>query len=163
MAFPNVGDPAPDFTSLTDSGDSLTLSSLRGQRIVLYFYPEADTPGCTKQACTIRDNYQRFRTVAATVIGVSPDDVEKQAAFKAKYNLPFTLIADADHSVSDLYGVYGDHKIMYNGQEFTTHGTRRSTFIIEPDGVVSYSKFGVSATDNPGEIMDILEGKEAVS
>lgn len=159
MPFPNVGELAPDFNSLDDTGAPLTLSNYRGQRVVLYFYPQADTPGCTKQACSIRDNYQLFRNHEVVVIGVSPDTVQDQAAFKTKYNLPFTLVADADHSVSDLYGLWGDHKIMFNGVEHTTHGTRRSTFIIEPDGTVSYAKFGVSATENPGEILDILEGK----
>lgn len=159
MPFPNVGELAPDFNSLDDTGAPLTLSNYRGQRVVLYFYPQADTPGCTKQACSIRDNYQLFRNHEVVVIGVSPDTVQDQAAFKTKYNLPFTLVADADHSVSELYGLWGDHKIMFNGVEHTTHGTRRSTFIIEPDGTVSYAKFGVSATENPGEILDILEGK----
>lgn len=159
MPFPTVGELAPDFNSHDDTGAPLTLSNYRGKRVVLYFYPKADTPGCTKQACSIRDNYQLFRHHDVTVIGVSPDTVEDQAAFKAKYNLPFTLVADADHSVSDLYGLWGDHKVMFNGVEHTTHGTRRSTFIIEPDGTVSYAQFGVSATENPGEILDILEGK----
>jgi peroxiredoxin Q/BCP len=159
MPFPTHGQIAPDFDSFDDTGASLKLSNYRGQRVVLYFYPKADTPGCTKQACSIRDNYQLFRNHDVSVIGVSPDTVEDQAAFKAKYNLPFTLVADADHTVSELYGLWGDHKITFNGVEHTTHGTRRSTFIIEPDGIVSYAQFGVSATENPGEILDILEGK----
>lgn len=159
MPFPTVGEIAPDFDTQDDRGAPLSLSKYRGERIVLYFYPKADTPGCTKQACSIRDNYQLFRKHNVTVIGVSPDTVEDQAAFKAKYNLPFTLAADADHAISELYGLWGEHKIMFNGVEHTSHGTRRSTFIIEPDGTVSYAQFGVSATENPGEILDILEGK----
>jgi len=156
MPFPAIGDTAPDFNSLDDAGAALTLSDYRGKRVVLYFYPKADTPGCTKQACTIRDNYQLFRTQDVTVIGVSPDSVEDQAAFKAKYNLPFTLVADADHNVSELYGLWGEHKSVFNGVEYTHQGTRRSTFVIEPDGSISYAQFGVSATENPGEILDFL-------
>lgn len=159
MPFPTVGEIAPDFESHDDTGAPLKLSNYRGQKIVLYFYPKADTPGCTKQACSIRDNYQLFRKHNVTVLGVSPDTVEDQAAFKVKYDLPFTLVADADHAISALYGLWGDHKIMFNGVEHTSHGTRRSTFIIEADGTVSYAQFGVSATENPGEILDILEGK----
>ncbi len=159
MPFPTLGQTAPDFESLDDSGAPMQLSGYRGQRVVLYFYPKADTPGCTKQACTIRDNYQLFRSQDVTVIGVSPDTVEDQAAFKAKFNLPFTLAADADHAISELYGLWGEHKIIFNGVEHTSHGTRRSTFVIEPDGTISYAQFGVSATDNPGEILDFLEGK----
>jgi peroxiredoxin Q/BCP len=161
MTFPTIGDTAPDFTAPDETGQPLTLSALRGQRVVLYFYPKADTPGCTKQACTLRDNYQLFRTKDVAVIGVSPDSSEDQAAFKAKYDLPFTLIGDADHAVCDLYGLWGTHQIMYNGVEYTTTGARRSTFIIEPDGTVSYAKFGVDAAQNTAEILDALDGKTA--
>ncbi len=161
MPFPNVGETAPDFTELDDTGEPLTLSALRGRRVVLYFYPKADTPGCTKQACALRDNYQLFRQKDVVVVGVSPDTVAEQAAFKAKYDLPFILIADADHVVSERYGLWGTHKVTFNGVEHTTHGTRRSTFIIEPDGTVSYAKFGVDAASNTAEILDVLDSMEA--
>jgi thioredoxin-dependent peroxiredoxin len=157
MEFPQVGETAPDFTAQTDTGETLKLSDLRGKRVVLYFYPKADTPGCTRQACTIRDNYQRFRDVDVVVLGASPDTVEEQAAFKAKYDLPFTLLADADHELADAYGVWGTHTSNFKGVEYTTTGVRRSTVIIEPDGTVSYAQFGVDATKNPGELLDILE------
>ncbi len=157
MNFPQVGETAPDFTTQTDTGDTLILSSLRGKRVVLYFYPQADTPGCTRQACSIRDNYQRFRDVDVVVLGASPDTVEAQAAFKTKYDLPFTLLADPEHALSDLYGVWGTHTGSFKGVEYTTTGTKRSTVIIEPDGVVSYAQFGVDATKNPGELLEILE------
>jgi peroxiredoxin Q/BCP len=161
MPFPQVGEQAPDFTVLTDAGTPLTLSALRGRRIILYFYPAADTPGCTKQACSIRDRYAQFTQHDVLVLGASPDTVETQAAFKAKYALPFTLLADADHAVSALYGLWGDHVVPYNGQQFTTHGTRRSTFIIEADGTVSYAAFGVDPTTNPAELIAILDGAPA--
>lgn len=157
MAFPAVGEIAPDFETVNDLGEKTRLTDFRGQKVVLYFYPQADTPGCTKQACTLRDNYQLFRARDVVVLGASPDTVEAQAAFKAKYNLPFTLLADADHSVSNIYGVWGTHKITYNGVEYTTTGTRRSTFMIDPAGVVVYSKFGVDAASNTAEILDELD------
>lgn len=157
MAIPAVGDTAPDFEVLTDSGETKHLSDYRGQKVVLYFYPQADTPGCTKQACTFRDNYQLFKSRDVVVLGASPDTVEAQAAFKAKYTLPFTLLADADHAVADVYGLWGTHKIMYQGVEYTTHGVRRSTFIIDPEGKVIYSKFGVDPANNTAEILDELD------
>jgi thioredoxin-dependent peroxiredoxin len=157
MAFPQVGETAPDFTAQTDTGETLKLSDLRGKRVVLYFYPKADTPGCTRQACSIRDNYQRFRDVDVVVLGASPDTIEEQAAFKAKYDLPFTLLADPEHELADLYGVWGTHQSTFKGVEYTTTGAKRSTVIIEPDGTVSYAQFGVDATKNPGELLDILE------
>jgi len=157
MAFPQVGETAPDFTAQTDTGETLSLSDLRGKRVVLYFYPKADTPGCTRQACTILDNYQRFKDVDVVVLGSSPDTVEEQAAFKTKYDLPFTLLADSDHTLADVYGVWGTHTTSFKGVEHTSTGVRRSTVIIDPDGVVSYAQFGVDATKNPGELLDILE------
>lgn len=157
MAIPAVGEQAPDFEVLDDHGESIRLSDLKGQKVVLYFYPQADTPGCTKQACTFRDNYQLFKSRDVVVLGASPDTVEAQAAFKAKYDLPFTLLADAEHVVAEGYEVWGTHQIMYQGVEYTTHGTRRSTFLIDPEGMVVYSKFGVDAASNTAEILDELD------
>ncbi len=157
VQIPPVGVLAPDFEAQTDSGKPIKLSDFRGQRVVLYFYPQADTPGCTKQACTIRDNYGAFQAKGVVVLGASPDTVEAQAAFKAKYNLPFTLLADPDHAIADLYGLWGTHKIMYNGVEYTTTGVRRSTFIMDEDGIVRYSQFGVDPANNTAEILDVLE------
>jgi thioredoxin-dependent peroxiredoxin len=156
MAMPQVGETAPDFEIQTDSGESTRLSDYRGQRVVLYFYPKSDTPGCTKQACSIRDSYGAFEQKGVVVLGASPDTVEEQAAFKSKYNLPFTLLADADHSLAELYGLWGTHKIMYQGIEHTTHGVRRSTLIIDENGIVTYSQFGVDPANNTAEILDVL-------
>ena len=122
------GTEAPDFTLPDQDGNPVTLSELRGQPIVLYFYPKADTPGCTTQACGIRDHRADYERTGARVIGVSPDTVAAQKKFAEKYDLDFTLLADEDHSVAELYGVWGDKK-MY-GFDATSHhrwGVRRST------------------------------------
>jgi peroxiredoxin Q/BCP len=156
MPFPEVGQIAPDFETVTDAGEPIKLSDYRGKRVMLYFYPKADTPGCTKQACSIRDNYQLFREKDVVVLGASPDTAEDQAAFKAKYDLPFILLADAEHEISDLYGLWGTHKVVHKGVEYESHGTRRSTFIIEPDGSVSYAQFGVDPTTNTAELLELL-------
>jgi peroxiredoxin Q/BCP len=144
MAFPEVGAIAPEFEVQTDDGSEVKLSDYRGQKVVLYFYPKADTPGCTVQACTIRDNYGKFQEKGVVVLGASPDTVADQAAFKQKYSLPFILLADADHSLSELYGVWEGR------------GTRRSTLIIDPDGKVSYAQYGVDPTNNTAELLEIL-------
>src|SRR5215218_4776921 len=106
------GDVAPDFTLRSDSGEAVTLSSFRGRPVVLYFYPKDDTPGCTAQACGIRDAYGEFERAGAVVLGVSPDDESSHVRFKEKYDLPFTLLADADHEVSERYGVWGEKTSM---------------------------------------------------
>jgi thioredoxin-dependent peroxiredoxin len=98
------GRPAPDFTLPTDTGEPLTLSDLRGRTVVLYFYPQDDTPGCTKQACGLRDVYGELQERGATVLGVSPDTEASHVAFKEKYGLPFTLLADPGHEIAELYG-----------------------------------------------------------
>ena len=103
----DAGDLAPDFSTQTDAGTPFSLGDLRGKTVVLYFYPRADTPGCTVEACGIRDEFAGFQRVGAEVLGISPDTVEAQAAFKAKYQLPFTLLADPDHAIADLFGVLG--------------------------------------------------------
>ena len=157
MPMPQVGDSAPDFEVKTEAGETIKLSDFRGKRVVLYFYPKADTPGCTTQACTFRDNYQQFRTRDVVVLGASPDTESDQLAFKEKYDLPFTLLADADHTVSDLYGIWGDHSVEFNGKAFEYTGVRRSTFIIDENGTITYSKFGVDPANNTAEILDVLE------
>jgi peroxiredoxin Q/BCP len=128
------GTEAPDFTLPDQDGNPVTLSELRGQPIVLYFYPKADTPGCTTQACGIRDHRADYERTGARVIGVSPDTVAAQKKFAEKYDLDFTLLADEDHSVAELYGVWGDKK-MYGK---TYMGVLRSTFLIDPEGVVAH-------------------------
>jgi peroxiredoxin Q/BCP len=128
------GDSAPDFTLPDQNGNSVTLSELRGRPVVLYFYPKADTPGCTTQACGIRDRRADYDRAGATVVGVSPDTVAAQKKFAEKYSLDFTLLADENHEVAELYGVWGEKK-MY-GKSYM--GVQRATFIIDPEGTVAH-------------------------
>jgi thioredoxin-dependent peroxiredoxin len=146
------GDPAPDFTLDSDSGEPITLSSLRGKPVVLYFYPKDDTPGCTKQACAFRDAYREYQERGAVVLGVSPDDTGSHKKFKEKYSLPFTLLADPDHEVADAYGAWGEKK--YAGRSYT--GVIRSTFVIDPGGNVARAMYGVNAERNPIEVLEAL-------
>ncbi len=127
------GEEAPDFTLCSDGGDPVTLSSLRGRSVVLYFYPRDDTVGCTAQACGIRDAYDEFERTGAVVLGVSPDDERSHAKFKQKYGLPFTLLADPEHSVAEKYGVWGEK--TYRGRKYL--GVTRATFVIDEAGVVA--------------------------
>jgi thioredoxin-dependent peroxiredoxin len=127
------GGLAPDFTLTDDRGDAVTLSSLKGSPVVLYFYPKDDTPGCTTQACAIRDDYDVFEKRGAVVLGVSPDTETSHVKFKRKYGLPFTLLADEDHAVSEAYGVWVEKSIA--GRRYM--GIERSTFVIDADGNVA--------------------------
>jgi len=127
------GKPAPDFELPSDSGERVRLSSLRGKPVVLYFYPKDDTPGCTTQACGIRDVYADFRERGAVVLGVSPDDEASHVKFKEKYSLPFTLLADPEHEVAEEYGVWKERN-MYGKKSM---GIERSTFVIDSDGNVA--------------------------
>jgi thioredoxin-dependent peroxiredoxin len=126
------GDPAPDFTVPDQDGNQVSLSALRGRTVILYFYPKADTPGCTSQACGVRDHRADYERTGAMVLGISPDPVKKIAAFDQKYGLGFPLLADEDHAVAEAYGVWVQ-KSMYGR---TYMGIERSTFVIGPDGVI---------------------------
>jgi peroxiredoxin Q/BCP len=128
-----AGTTAPDFTLDTDTGETVTLSKLRGKPVVLYFYPKDDTPGCTTQACGIRDAYADFEKAGAIVFGVSPDGADSHGKFKSKYELPFTLLADTEHKVAEAYGAWGEKK-NYGKTYF---GILRTTFLIGPDGAVA--------------------------
>ena len=133
MPVPAEGEQAPDFDLPDQSGGSVSLADLRGEWVVLYFYPRADTPGCTTQACSIRDRSSEYEEAGARVLGVSPDEVDAVAKFDAKYDLGFTLLADADHAVAEGYGVWAE-KNMY-GKKYW--GVQRATFVIDPDGRVA--------------------------
>jgi peroxiredoxin Q/BCP len=125
-----VGDKAPDFTLTADDGGQVSLSDYRGQKVVIYFYPKADTPGCTKQACAVRDVYANVDAQGATVIGISPDPPEALVKFRAKYELPFVLLSDPDHRVAEAYGAWGEKK---RGTR-TTMGIIRSHFAVDEEG-----------------------------
>jgi thioredoxin-dependent peroxiredoxin len=129
---PAPGDPAPDFTLPDQEGNPVTLSNFKGKNVVLYFYPKADTPGCTTQACGVRDHRTDYESADAVVLGVSPDAPKKIAKFDQKYGLGFPLLGDEDHKVAESYGVWVE-KSMY-GRKYM--GMERSTFVIGPDGKV---------------------------
>src|SRR5918999_1219430 len=126
------GDAAPEFTARDAEGKEVSLSSLRGQKVALYFYPKDDTPGCTKQACSLRDGFAEFEREGIKVLGVSLDDERSHQKFAAKYDLPFTLLADTDHAVADAYGVYGEKSFM--GKKYM--GVDRKTFLIDEEGKI---------------------------
>jgi len=127
-----VGDPAPEITVHTDAGEEFRLSGLKGKRVVLYFYPKADTPGCTVEACEFRDSTKAIARKGAAVVGISPDKPAAQAKFKQKYDLPFTLLADEQKSAAEAYGVWKE-KNMYGRKVM---GIERTTFVIGPDGKI---------------------------
>jgi peroxiredoxin Q/BCP len=146
------GKPAPDFELKTDTGESVKLSDFRGKQVVLYFYPKDDTPGCTTQACGIRDVYSEFQKAGAVVLGVSPDDEKSHVKFKEKYELPFTLLADTDHAVSEEYGVWGEKKYMGR----TYMGVDRSTFVIDEDGNVKRVMHKVKPDSHADDVLETL-------
>jgi thioredoxin-dependent peroxiredoxin len=150
------GKPAPDFELQSDSGETVRLSDLRGKQVVLYFYPKDDTPGCTTQACGIRDAYGEFEREGAVVLGVSPDDESSHVKFKDKYELPFTLLADSDHAVAERYGVWAEK--TYMGKKYM--GIDRSTFLVGPDGRIARAWRGVKV---PGHVDEVLEAARGLA
>ena len=133
MAMLDVGDKAPAFSLEDQSGETVKLSDFKGKTVVLYFYPKDDTPGCTREACAFRDEHSALKKAGAVVLGVSPDSGPSHAKFAGKYKLPFPLLADTDHAVSEKYGAWGE-KTLY-GRKFM--GITRSTFLIDPSGKVA--------------------------
>ena len=146
------GLPAPDFTLVSDSGDRVTLSQFRGSPVVLYFYPKDDTPGCTAQACGIRDVWSELQKRGAVVLGVSPDPPHKHVKFKAKHGLPFTLLSDEAHEVAEQYGTWVE-KSMY-GKRYM--GMERSTFLIDADGNVRKIMRKVKPADHAEDVLAAL-------
>ena len=136
------GDPAPDFTLPDADGRPVPLSSFRGQRVIVYFYPAALTPGCTKEACDFRDSLADLGQLGLAVLGISPDQPAKLARFRDKEGLTFPLLSDPDHAVLEAYGAYGE-KVLYGKP---TVGVIRSTFVIGPDGLIEKALYGVKAT-----------------
>ncbi len=152
--MPQPGDPAPDFTLPDQDGNEVSLSGLRGKTVVLYFYPKADTPGCTTQACGIRDHRADYADADAVVLGVSPDAPKKIAKFDQKYSLGFPLLGDEDHSVAEAYGVWVE-KSMYGK---TYMGMERSTFVIGPDGVITNVFRKVKPAEHDALVLGALAG-----
>ncbi|HTX26135.1 MAG TPA: thioredoxin-dependent thiol peroxidase [Streptosporangiaceae bacterium] len=145
------GDPAPDFTLLDADGQPVSLASYRGQRVIVYFYPAALTPGCTKEACDFRDNLADLGKLGIAVLGISPDQPSRLAKFRDKEGLTFPLLSDPDHAVLEAYGAYGEKKLYGK----TTVGVIRSTFVIGPDGTIAKALYGVKAT---GHVARLLTG-----
>ena len=141
---PQAGDLAPDFAATTDTGDSVRLSDFRGRRVVLYFYPKDDTPGCTTQSCGFRDAYPQIEERNAVVLGVSPDGVKSHQKFKTKFDLPFTLLVDSDHQIAEAYGVWNE-KSMYGK---TYMGITRSHFVIDEQGRIADAQVKVSPAES---------------
>jgi peroxiredoxin Q/BCP len=146
------GTTAPDFTLPADGGGEVTLSELRGKKVVLYFYPKDDTPGCTTEACNFRDDYSEIIAAGAAVLGVSPDSIKSHDRFKLKYELPFALLSDPDHEVAELYGAWGEKK-MYGK---TYMGTIRSTFVINEDGKIIKVFPKVKPKNHSQEVLAVL-------
>jgi thioredoxin-dependent peroxiredoxin len=136
------GDEAPDFTLTDADGKQVTLSSLRGQQVIVYFYPAAMTPGCTKEACDFRDSIQSLAAAGVTVLGISPDQPAKLAKFRDRDHLNFPLLSDPDRKVQQAYGAYGE-KTLYGK---TTMGVIRSTFVVDPEGKIARAYYNVKAT-----------------
>lgn len=135
------GDPAPDFTLPDDAGNAVSLTDFAGRGLVLYFYPKAFTPGCTTQACDLRDRHTAITDAGYTVLGVSPDPVERLAAFRAEHHLPFRMLSDPDHAAAAAYGAWGTKKNY--GREY--QGIIRSTFVIGPDGTIAQAMVNTKA------------------
>ena len=145
----NAGDIAPDFTVKDENGEAVKLSDLRGQKVVLYFYPKDDTPGCTKEACSFRDNFSALTNENIKVLGVSTNNEKSHQKFIAKYDLPFTLLADTDHAIADLYGSYGEKKFMGK----TYNGVLRKTFLIAEDGTIKKVFDKVKVAEHAAEVL----------
>ncbi|MCC6390042.1 MAG: thioredoxin-dependent thiol peroxidase [Bryobacterales bacterium] len=150
------GDNAPAFELLTDEGTPFQLSSLKGRNVVLYWYPKADTPGCTMEACEFRDSFPDFGGVDAVVLGISPDEPRAQAKFKKKYNLPFTLLCDVEHKAAEAYGVWVE-KSMY-GKKYM--GVERTTFVVGKDGRVKRIFSKVKPAGHAGQVLQALREVE---
>jgi peroxiredoxin Q/BCP len=148
-----AGSKAPDFTLPSDSGDKVKLSALRGQPVVLYFYPKDDTPGCTREACAFRDQQKDLRKLGAVVLGVSADDLASHGKFRDKYQLNFPLLADTDHKVAEKYGAWRE-KNMYGKKSM---GIQRSTFLIDPDGKVARAWKRVNVDGHDTEVIEAIK------
>jgi len=142
------GDPAPDFTLPTDDGGSVTLSDLRGRKVIVYFYPNAMTPGCTTQACDFSDSLSSLESAGYTVVGISPNDPAKLAKFRERDGLTITLASDADRSVMTAYGAFGEKKLYGK----TVEGVIRSTFVVDEHGKVAQAQYNVKATGHVAKL-----------
>jgi peroxiredoxin Q/BCP len=148
------GTAAPAFKTTDANGETVNLKDFRGKKVALYFYPKDDTPGCTKEACSFRDAFSKFKKQGITILGVSPDSEKSHQKFTAKYKLPFTLLADTDHSIADAYGVYGEKKFMGR----TYMGIHRTTFLIDEKGKIKKVFEKVKPEDHADEVLAAFSG-----
>jgi peroxiredoxin Q/BCP len=144
----SVGDPAPDFSLPSDTGETGRLSDLRGNRVIVYFYPAAMTPGCTKQACDFSDSIDRLKAEGYTVLGISPDKPEKLAKFRERDGLTITLLSDVDKGVLTAWGAFGEKKLYGK----VVQGVIRSTFVVDPEGAIEYAAYNVKATGHVAKL-----------
>lgn len=140
---------APDFAGMTHTGETIRLQDFRGQKVALYFYPKDDTPGCTKQACNLRDDYSRLQDAGVAVVGVSADDVDSHVRFAEKYQLPFPLISDTEHEILEAYGVWGERNLY--GRKFM--GIKRTTFLIDEEGTIVHVFKRPKVSEHGDEVM----------
>ena len=148
----SIGDKAPDFTMPTDGAGTVSLAALKGKKVILYFYPKDDTPGCTTEACTYRDEHSAFQKKGAVVLGISPDDEESHTKFVEKFSLPFSLLADHEHKIAEAYGVWVE-KSMYGK---TYMGVERSTFVIDGQGKLAAIYRKVKAGEHVADVLAAL-------
>ena len=153
MATLSVGDKAPGFTATNQNGDTVSLADFKGKTVILYFYPKDDTPGCTAEACSFRDNYQSLAGMGFDVIGVSTDSEKSHKKFETKYSLPFTLIADESKEINEAYGVWVE-KNMY-GKKYM--GTARKTFVIDGNGTIMHIIDKVDTKNSSAQVLEILK------
>ncbi len=151
--MPKEGSVAPDFSTTDAEGRNVSLKGFRGEKVVLYFYPKDDTPGCTKEACSFRDAFSEFKKRGIKILGVSPDKEASHKKFAEKYKLPFTLLADTDHSIANAYGTYGQKKFMGR----TYMGINRTTFLIDEQGKIKKVFEKVKPEEHAGEVLDAFK------
>jgi peroxiredoxin Q/BCP len=152
MPVLNPGDAAPDFTLSESGGGTRSLHDLRGKSVILFFYPKDNTPGCTKEACGFRDSYEEYKGIHAEILGISPDDVKSHDKFAAKFSLPFPLLTDTDHRVSEAYGAWGEKKLY--GRKYM--GMLRTTYLIDPEGKVEKVWTVVKPAGHAHEVLSAL-------
>ena len=152
MALPS-GVPAPNFKLPDENGEPHELKEYLGKTVVLYFYPKDDTPGCTKEACNFRDDYSAYQQAGVTILGISPDNSRSHSRFTNKYELPFKLLADEDHHICEVYGVWGLKKMM--GRQY--YGVQRTTFLISPDGMIARVFENVKPDQHSHEVLEALK------
>ncbi len=152
VSLPNPGDAAPAFRMTADDGQLVSTESLAGRRFVLYFYPKDDTPGCTRQACSLRDNWERMQATGAEIFGVSVDSVASHVKFRAKYDLPYRLLSDVGHAVAEAFGVWVEKTFL--GKSYM--GTERTSFVIGPDGRIEHVLPRVKPDEHVDRLLELL-------